>query len=261
MKPTSRALKIMGRIEPQENDKVPLYLKVKKYISDKIDTGEWQVHQQILTENELVTIFDTSRMTVNKALRELTAEGRLIRKQGTGTFVAPVKVQSALLEITSIASEIKNSGGKHSCDIHLLCEEKATPDIATQMKIKPYTPLFHSVLIHKNDNLPIQLADRLINPAVAPHYLEQDFSKISAADYLLTVAPVSKIEHVVEALIPTAWIRQLLEISEAEPCLALYRTTWTNGVIATRSCFYYPGSRYSLGGQFAPSSAGTIQVT
>lgn len=121
--------------------------------------------------------------------------------------------------------------------------------------------LFHSVLIHKKDGLPIQLSDRLINPAVAPQYLEQDFNKISTTDYLLAVAPVSNIEHVVEALIPPAWIRELLEINEAEPCLALYRTTWTNEVIATKSCFYYPGSRYSLGGKFAPSSAGTIQVT
>ncbi len=251
----------MDEIVLQDNDKVPLYGKIKKYILDKINTGEWQVHQKIPTENDLVTIFDTSRMTVNRALRELTAEGRLIRKQGNGTFVAPVKVQSALLEITSIASEINNSGGKYSCDIHLLCEEKAAPDIAVKMKIKPYASLFHSVLIHKNNGLPIQLADRLVNPAVVPHYLEQDFTRISTADYLLSVAPVCKIEHVVEALIPPAWIRQLLEISEAEPCLVLYRTTWTNGIIATKSCFYYPGSRYSLGGKFTPSSAGIIQVT
>lgn len=251
----------MGRIGLQDNDKAPLYSKIKKYILDKINTGEWQVHQKISTENELVTIFDTSRMTVNRALRELTAEGRLVRTQGKGTFVAPVKVQSALLEITSIASEIKNSGGIYSCNINLLCEEKAGPDIAIKMKIKPYTSLFHSILTHKNNGLPIQLADRLVNPAVVPHYLEQDFTKTSTADYLLTVAPVCKIEHVVEALIPPAWIRQLLEISEAEPCLVLHRTTWTDGIIATRSCFYYPGSRYSLGGKFSPSSAGAIQVT
>lgn len=251
----------MGRKEKRNSDKTPIYRKIKEYISDKIDGGDWQVHQKILSESELVCLFNTSRMTVNRALRELTAEGRLIRKQGNGTFVAPVKIQSALLEITSIASDIKNAGGKHSCNIHLLCEEKAAPDIATKMNLKPYSPLFHSILIHNKDGIPIQLADRFVNPAVAPHYLDQDFTNTSTTDYLLAVAPVSNIEHVVEALIPAAWIRELLDISDAEPCLALFRTTWTDGIIATRSCFYYPGSRYSLGGKFATSNAGSIQVT
>lgn len=43
---------------------------------------------QIASETELVNILIVSRMTVNRALRELTAEGRLIRIQGRGTFVA-----------------------------------------------------------------------------------------------------------------------------------------------------------------------------
>jgi GntR family transcriptional regulator, histidine utilization repressor len=250
----------MSKSKKQDDNKVPLYRKIKDYILDKIHTGEWQVHQKILSENELGAQFNTSRMTVNRALRELTAEGRLVRKQGNGTFVAPTKVQSALLDITSIASDIKKAGGKYTCNTHLLCEEKAAPDIAAKMKIKPYTPLFHSILVHNNNGVPIQLADRLVNPAVAPHYLDQDFNKLSTTEYLLAVAPVSKIEHVVEALIPPAWIRELLKISAAEPCLALNRMTWTNEIIATKSCFYYPGSRYSLGGQFCTSSAGNILV-
>lgn len=250
----------MSKTKNQDNDKVPQYRKIKNYILDKIHTGEWQVNQKIFSENEFSAKFNTSRMTVNRALRELTADGRLIRKQGNGTFVAPVKVQSALLNITSIASDIKKTGGKYTCNIHLLCEEKADPDIAAKMKIKPYTPLFHSILVHYSNGVPIQLADRLVNPAVAPHYLEQDFNKLSTTDYLLAVAPVSRIEHVVEALIPPAWIRDLLKISEAEPCLVLYRTTWTNEIIATKSCLYYPGSRYSLGGQFCTSGEGSILV-
>ena len=60
-------------------------------------------------------------------------------------------------------------------------------------------------------------------------------------------------EHVVEAMIPDAWIRDLLKISEAEPCLALRRKTWVQGKVATIGSFYYPGSRYSLGGSFSTS--------
>jgi len=239
---------------------LPLYLQIKNHILDKINCGQWQSNMKISSEAELGVICGASRMTVNRALRELTAEGRLIRKRGSGTFVAPTKPQSALLEINSIADEIKRRGGTYSCDVHLLTNEKANPTLAAEMSLPPYASVFHSILVHKDNNIPIQLADRYINPIIAPDYLKQDFSRITANEYLLNIAPISNVQHVVEALMPKEWIRELLEISETEPCLVLQRTTWVNGTIATRNCFYYPGSRHSLGGRYAPSSSGSIQV-
>ena len=226
----------------------PLYSKIKGYIVDKIARGEWLPGARVSSEAELVARFRTSRMTVNRAVRELTAEGKLVRRQGKGTFVASPKSRSALFEITSIAQEIIKSGGSYSCLVHLLREEEAKPALAAEMRIAPFSPVFHSVLVHKNNDIPIQLADRFINPIIAPHYLEQDFLTITPADYLLRIAPDYNAEHIVEALMPDGWIRELLEISAEEPCLALHRKTWVNTTVATRSCFYYPGSRYSLGG-------------
>lgn len=238
----------------------PIYLQVKEYILEKIHTGEYQTDMKIASEAELVKLFGASRMTINRALRELTAEGKLIRRQGRGTFIAQPKIQSALLEIESIAHEIQQRGGKYSCTVHLLGEEKANPSLAEAMELKPYTRVYHSVLVHRDNDIPIQLADRFIVPEIAPEYLQQDFTTITPNEYLLKLAPISGVEHVVEALIPDAWIRELLEINEAEPCLALHRTTWVEDAVATRSSFFYPGSRYSLGGRFTPSSSGSIRV-
>ncbi len=145
--------------------------------------------------------------------------------------------------------------------MHLLQEEKARPEIAQSMGLQPYSTVYHSVLVHKDAELPIQLSSRFINPLVAPDYLRQDFTSITPNEYLLSLAPISAVEHVVEALIPEVWIRELLQINSAEPCLALYRKTWLEEVVATHSIFYYPGSRYTLGGRFIPGSAGVIQVS
>lgn len=239
----------------------PLYQQVKEHIVAKINNGEWKPAMKIDSEAELVAATGVSRMTVNRALRELTAEGRLIRRQGQGTFVAENKPQSALLEIHSIAREIEERGGNYSCSVHLLQEEKARPELAETMAIEPYTTVFHSVIVHKDNGLPIQLSSRFINPDIAPEYLNQDFTAITPNEYLLSLAPISSVEHVVEALIPEMWIRELLEINSSEPCLALYRKTWVGDVIATNSTFYYPGSRYTLGSKFTPATSGIIQVT
>ena len=65
----------------------PLYLQIKQYISDKIESAQWPVGHRIPTELELTEQFKVSRMTVNKAVRDLVAEGRLQRKPRLGTFV------------------------------------------------------------------------------------------------------------------------------------------------------------------------------
>ena len=240
--------------------KTPLYLRVKNYITSRIDQGILQSGMRIESEAELGRLLKASRMTVNRALRELTAEGKLWRVQGRGTFVAEQKAQAPLFEINSIAREIRDRGGTYSCDVHLLQEEKAKPSLAEAMNVRPYSAVYHSLIVHKDDGVPIQLGCRHINPLIAPDYLNQDFTTITASEYLLQHAPVSAIEHVVEALIPDPWIRELLEISSFEPCLALHRKTWTGETIATVSTFYYPGSRYTLGGTFQPEASGRIGV-
>ncbi|MFV0439042.1 MAG: histidine utilization repressor [Desulfopila sp.] len=236
-------------------DGQPRYQQVKGYILERIDAGDWRPGMRIASEAELVATTGVSRMTVNRALKELAAEGRVIRAQGRGTFVAENKVQAELLEIRSIAREIREWGGVYSCAVHLLQEEKARPELAKQMELAPYSTVFHSVIVHKDDGVPIQLSSRFINPDFAPHYLMQDFTRISPNEYLLDLAPISSVRHVVEALIPEPWIRDLLEINGAEPCLALHRTTWVEAMVATRSTFYSPGSRYTLGSRYTPATS------
>ncbi|KJG88129.1 GntR family transcriptional regulator, partial [Yersinia pestis subsp. microtus bv. Ulegeica] len=50
----------------------PIYQRVKLAIIRQIRTGTWQPHQRVPSESELVTELGVSRMTINRALRELT---------------------------------------------------------------------------------------------------------------------------------------------------------------------------------------------
>jgi GntR family transcriptional regulator, histidine utilization repressor len=231
---------------------VALFQQIKNYISARLDSGEYSPGAKIPSEAELGELFNTSRMTVNRALRELAAEGRITRQQGRGSFAAEPQSLSALFEVKSIAEEIREKGGAYSCYIHLLNEEPARPTLAEVMGLEPYAPVYHSIMVHMNRETPIQLADRYVHPIVAPDYLQQDFSSITANQYLRNVAPIIRVAHTVEAVIPEAWIRELLQINHTEPCLALQRTTWTRKLTATRSTFYYPGSRYRFSGHFEP---------
>ena len=114
--------------------------------------------------------------------------------------------------------------------------------------------VFHVVLIHSDEAGPIQLEDRYVNPAVAPKFLEQDFTAITPSRYLLDEIPVSEAEHVIEAIMPDMATRNLLAMGPNEPCLVLYRRTWSDNLVVTRSRFVHPASRYRMDGRFVPSS-------
>ncbi|RJR47976.1 MAG: histidine utilization repressor [Desulfobacteraceae bacterium] len=242
------------------NEPSPLYQQVKDYILSRIASGEWPTNKRILSEAELVSACGASRMTVNRALRELTAEGHLLRLQGVGTFVASPKPQAALLEIRSVASEIRERGGKHTSKILLHARETAKGELANAMQMGTHSTVFHCLILHLEDDRPVQLEDRYVNPKVAPDFLDQDFTRITPSEYLLDTAPVTEAEHIIEAVGPDRRIRNLLEMKPDEPCLVLHRRTWTNNLVATRGRFFYPGSRYRLGGRFKPSSNSRFTV-
>ncbi|SDP30959.1 histidine utilization repressor [Desulforhopalus singaporensis] len=241
--------------------KTARYQIVKDFILDRIHSGALQAGMKVESEAELVAALNVSRMTVNRAIRELTAMGLLERIQGKGTFVLHKKPQAPLFEIQPIDQIIQSRGGNHSCNIHLLNKEKAKPALASKMELAPYSTVFHAIIQHNENDIPIQLADRYINPKIAPNLLDQDFTKSTISEYLIAQSPFTAVEHVVEAMLPDPWVCDLLKINDSEPCLVLYRRTWVEETIATYSTFYHPGSRYTLQGSFKPAAPGGITVT
>ncbi len=227
-----------------------LYERIKQSVIRDIDSGKLKPDDRVPSETQLARAFNASRMTANRALKELTEESRILRVQGVGTFVARPKPEASLLEIRSISTEIEEWGGVHSAQVLVLEQEEATPEIAEKMHLSAGDPVFHSILLHKDRDVPVQYSERFINPAVAPHYLEQNFTQITPSDYLLEVAPVQEAEHVIEAIVPEPSVRTHLDIKPDEPCLCLTRRTWAFDRVATYSRLVSPGDRYTLKGRF-----------
>lgn len=232
----------------------PLFQQVKNYIIERIDSGLWKEEARISSENQIAQTLKISRSTVTRALRELTAEGYLVRIQGVGTFVAPKRPQFTLLEIRSISDEIILGGGKHSCDVRLLTQEAASPQLSTDLGLPEGSPVFHSIIVHKNNGIPIQLADRYVNPNMAPDYLHQDYKKITPSQYLFQMGPLTEAEHKIEAVMPDKKTRDLLEMNDGEPCLVIHRRTWSNNLVATKATLIHPASRFKPSGRFKPNT-------
>lgn len=229
----------------------PRYKMVKDYVTDRLVSGEWPEDYRVPSENELVKDLGVSRMTVNRALRELTTDGKLRRVQGLGTFVAGQKPQSELLELKNIADEIKARGGTHSAELLLLRCEPASEDIAKALYINIGADVYHSIMVHHENDAPIQLEDRFVNPELAPDYLDQDFTLITPNQYLSRVAPLGEVEHVVEATLANNQMQNCLNVDAASPCLLLHRRTWSGEKVVSRAWLYHPGGDHRLGAHFS----------
>ncbi|MBZ5585068.1 MAG: GntR family transcriptional regulator [Acidobacteriia bacterium] len=70
-----------------DNTKGAKYQKICRTIRDAIASGEYRVGQRLPSESELVRTFGTSRITVNRALRELQLGGVIDRRAGSGSYV------------------------------------------------------------------------------------------------------------------------------------------------------------------------------
>jgi len=242
------------------NEPQPLYAKLKDHILSHIRSGAWAPGARVPSENELVESFGISRMTANRALRELTADGFLARVPGVGTFVREAEpARSSLVELKSIAEEIAARGHRHDTRITTQEALTATPALSEEFESRQNLRLAHVMIVHSENGVPVQLEDRYVNLEVAPDFLKQDFTVTTPTAYLLSIAPVDELEHTVEAVIPTSTQRSLLDIPAAEPCLSLHRRSWSRGRVATVATFTYPASRYALYSRYRTTPAGTLE--
>ena len=228
------------------NARQPRYLQIKHYLMDRIHSGEFASHHQIPPEEQLAEQFGVSRMTANKAIRDLVQEGYLVRQAGLGTFVTDRKAESPLTDVRNIAEEVRQRG--HQYGNRVLRSEAITADdeVALRLGVRVGTEVFHTLLVHLENDIPIQLEDRYVNPKWVPNYLSADFSHHTPNEVLVASSPISDLEHIVEAILPDPQTAQWLEMPETSPCLSVTRRTWSGEHLISYARLVHPGDRYKL---------------
>jgi len=237
----------MTIVSSNKNKKPAKYIIIKQYICENIESGNWQQHSKVPSENELTEQFNVSRMTARRALQELTEQGILVRAQGSGTFVATFKSQSSLLEIRNISDEITERGHQYHAEQIRLESTHVDKEIAILLNLKNTFHAFYSEVLHFENGLPIQLEQRFVNPALVPEYISQVFTQLTPHEYLSSVAPLTEATHEIEAILATEKICALLNIKTSEPCLQVKRRTWSKQGVVSLAILTSPGNKYRLG--------------
>ena len=237
------------------------YQQLKDLIIEQISSGDLRPKDRVPSENDLVVSTGVSRMTANRALRELTQEGYVNRVAGIGTFVSDLKAHSHLLEVRNIADEVAYRGHTHSAHVVRKCRQSADEQVAVALQVAEGTELFNILLVHCEDGEPIQVEDRYVITEFAPEFLQQDFTVVTPSAYLNDISPLQEADHVVRAVMPEKTVQELLKLTAREPCLVVIRRTWANDRPVTYGRLHHPGSRYELTGHYSKPLTANRPIT
>jgi GntR family transcriptional regulator len=230
----------------QQRPREPKYYIVKRHllnIIEALDSGE-----ALPTERDLAAELVTSRTTVRQAMLDLVAEGRLVRRQGSGTYVAEPKM-SWPLHLSSFTSQAVANGLVASTQ--LIAAERIRPDedTAGRLGVGRGASVFRIERLRLADDRPIALETSHLSAARFPRLttymrLEQSLYQVLAAIY--HVVPASA-EQSISTAPASPRVAELLRTDTGAPMLVLGRHSFdAAGEPVEWVTSWYRGDRITL---------------
>ncbi len=210
----------------------------------RIHTRHWKPGELIPKEVELAEQLGCARATVNRALRELAAEGFLDRRRKAGTRVATHPVRRAKLDIPVIRLEIEGRGQKYAYGLLFSERRTPSPEICANLRVTPDSDMLHITSLHLADGKPYMFEERWVSVAATPEIASADLSKISANEWLVLHAPYTKGDISFSAVLASETEAKILRTQKNAPLFLIERTTWNgdHGITSARLLFA-PGYR------------------
>ena len=103
----SRLPRNLGRLD--EKSGLPLYQQLQRLLKGAIERNVIAANDALPPERDLASELDVSRITVRKAIDGLVAEGLLVRRQGSGTFVK-ARVEKNFSQLSSFSEDMRARG-------------------------------------------------------------------------------------------------------------------------------------------------------
>lgn len=247
----------MSAIETKKTDdsvetptQVPQVLgaRIRKELEEKILSGEWPPGHRLPYEYELMKEYECSRMTVNRVMVGLAAEGLIERRRKAGSFVKRPKGDSAVLLIPLMREEVEERGGKYRYKLLSISKPDPLPAHFSDSGIVGSALLIKA--LHFSDDTPFSYEERLINLDVLPEAEGVDFSKVSSGTWLMEMIPWTEAQHSIGSINADKKIAEHLNIKSGDACLHIKR--WTRRIDDNISLVqqYYPGNKYRMHAQF-----------
>ena len=225
-----------------------LHQRIRDDIEARIMSGEWAPGYRIPFEHELMAEYGCSRMTVNKVLSTLAANGLITRRRRAGSVVAEPSNQQAVLQIQDFALEAARAGIEYRFKILHRAIEPIDAAAAQRTGQPAGMKMLCISTLHVMDDVPQAFEQRLINLATVPEAKDEPFKDDPPGTWLLRRVPWTDAEHILRAVNADSAMAKRLQVQTGAACLVLERRTWQAGAFVTEARITYPGDRHQLVG-------------
>lgn len=167
------------------NSGKPIYKEIIDYIKDAIKDGRYEKGELIPTEEEFCNLFNTSRMTVRRAIDDLVSKGMLTRIRGKGTFVARFNIEKTMNSVSKGWSETMEAlGFKTSSKVLTFDKIKADKYIADNLNIPVNSEVYVLERLRYADDNPVVIEKAFISADRFPNLNQYTFENESFYDVL-----------------------------------------------------------------------------
>ncbi|HZQ07244.1 MAG TPA: GntR family transcriptional regulator [Anaerolineae bacterium] len=227
---------------------IPFYQQLKVGLTDAIREQRLPGGVRLPSEREFCEYFGISRLTVRRALNDLTSTGWLVSQPGKGTFVRQPKVVQGTQQLMGLSSDMKRRGHTVTSKILKLALMPAPRKTAERMNISPEEKVVLLERLRRLDGEPLAIERCYLKHQLCPGITRYDLTKslytILRQTYGLKIIRADQTYEAVAASLREA---QLLGIARRAPMLRSERTTYLeNDEVIEHGFACYRGDRYKF---------------
>jgi GntR family transcriptional regulator len=225
---------------------ISLYEQIACRLQEEIEAGHYEPSGRLPSESQLGERFDVSRVTVRLALDKLTAEGRIVRRQGKGSYVAGKQVRHGLDTLRSFHESLRQQG--LNAGMRLLDKQRVEIPLNLLQRFAPATQAMRLERLHLVDEQPVALGISYLPDALnaASWEVVEQQPAYSLLTSLMGEAP-ARADMAIRAQGADAELAEVLQTQIGEALLVLERTSYfTSGACCDHSCFYIRPERYEF---------------
>lgn len=202
----------------------PLYKQLMQKLRSDIAGGVYPVHSRIPSEQELCDTYQVSRVTVRKALAELTQEGLLKRHQGKGTFVSVPRICKDLKDVNSFHDACRMMGCEAGTRV-IHAQMVHTEEEDRRELMEEGDQVVEIVRLRMADGVPVMLEINRF-PASYAYLLEEDLSGSLYQVLSAHQVETSQAIHEISLSYATAAQAKHLEVATGDALLQLRETIY-----------------------------------
>ena len=161
-----------------KNSPLPLYYQLKELLFELIKDGRLKTGDRLPAERKLAEYQNVSRMTVKKAVDELVNNGYLVRKQGSGTYVAELNKKYEISPIASFSEEMKKKDLIFKTEL-IKFDIIINKNAAVKLNIETEDRIYHLQRLRIIDELPFLLENTYLPAKNFPSLEKEDLQESS----------------------------------------------------------------------------------